>query len=352
MSATTALPEGAARPDQSAAPLRIVFVFMTLFARLRLFGSVIEGLLDRGHSVHVLIEDDSEHGEVEQEWLRQMEGSPGFSWEVRRALRSDRWYWPAVSPPAGVGVRPLAPARVRGEAVVQGACPAPRAGLGEDAAQAGVHAKAALDRGGRVGAASARAGDAGRHGTSARPWRSSALTCCSSAPTSVDRVALARLPDDRAGARHPGRRLHRQLGQPDVEADPRHGARRGLRLERDPAREARDIHGIPTERVVVTGAQCFDQWFEWTPRPREEFCPRVGLDPERPYLLYVAGSLAHTAPPEVDLVNEWLAPPALDAARVAAGGRGARPAAPEALRAVARARLRPTTAWSCGRSRP
>ena len=97
MSATTALPEGAARPDPSAAPLRIVFVFMTLFARLRLFGSVIEGLLERGHAVHVLIEDDSEHGEVEQGWLRQMEGRPGFSWEVRRALRPDRWYWPAVS---------------------------------------------------------------------------------------------------------------------------------------------------------------------------------------------------------------------------------------------------------------
>ena len=70
--------------------------------------------------------------------------------------------------------------------------------------------------------------------------------------------------------------------------------------------EARDIHGIPEERVVVTGAQCFDQWFEWAPRPREEFCRRVGIDPERPYLLYVAGSLAHTAPPEVDLANEWL----------------------------------------------
>ena len=59
MSATTALPEGAARPGEAAAPLRIVFVFMTLFARLRLFGSVIEALIERGHSVHVLIEDDS-----------------------------------------------------------------------------------------------------------------------------------------------------------------------------------------------------------------------------------------------------------------------------------------------------
>src|SRR5262245_7250472 len=80
MSATTALPEGNVRPEQAMPPLRIVFVFMTLFARLRLFGSVIEGLLDRGHSVHVLIEDDSEHGRVEQDWLggwRNGPASPG-----------------------------------------------------------------------------------------------------------------------------------------------------------------------------------------------------------------------------------------------------------------------------------
>ena len=142
---------GPARPEESAAPLRIVFVFMTLFARLRLFGSVIEGLLDRGHSVHVLIEDDSEHGEVEEAWLRRMESRPGFSLEVtaRAALR------PLVlaggQPPPGIGVRPLAPARVRREAVVQGPRAAARAGLGEDAAEAGGRCGGPrVDRRGRV----------------------------------------------------------------------------------------------------------------------------------------------------------------------------------------------------------
>src|SRR6185437_6945977 len=44
-------------------------------------------------------------------------------------------------------------------------------------------------------------------------------------------------------------------------------------------REAREIHGVPDDRIVVTGAQGFDLWFDWRPRPREEFAARVGLDP-------------------------------------------------------------------------
>jgi hypothetical protein len=71
-------------------------------------------------------------------------------------------------------------------------------------------------------------------------------------------------------------------------------------------REAREIHGIPTDRVVVTGAQCFDHWFDWEPRPREEFCARVGLDPEKPYVLYVGGALMQSGPSEADFVAEWL----------------------------------------------
>ena len=43
--------------------------------------------------------------------------------------------------------------------------------------------------------------------------------------------------------------------------------------------EAASLHGIPPERVVVTGAQCFDDWFDWPPRPRDEFAARAGLDP-------------------------------------------------------------------------
>ena len=56
------------------------------------------------------------------------------------------------------------------------------------------------------------------------------------------------------------------------------------------------------ERVVVTGAQCYDEWFDWTPTPRAEFCARVGLDPERPYVLYTGFSGSRSGPSEVDFV--------------------------------------------------
>lgn len=55
-------------------------------------------------------------------------------------------------------------------------------------------------------------------------------------------------------------------------------------IQRD---EARELHGVPHDRVEITGAQNFDQWFGWKPVPREELCARAGLDPERPYVLYV-----------------------------------------------------------------
>src|SRR5262249_28084982 len=51
-------------------------------------------------------------------------------------------------------------------------------------------------------------------------------------------------------------------------------------------REAAELHGVPGDRVAVTGAQCFDEWLEWQAGPRDEFLGRVGLDPARPYLLY------------------------------------------------------------------
>ena len=52
------------------------------------------------------------------------------------------------------------------------------------------------------------------------------------------------------------------------------------------------MHGVPADRVVVTGAQCYDQWFDRQPsRRREAFCARVGLRADRPFVLYVCSSL-------------------------------------------------------------
>jgi hypothetical protein len=72
-------------------------------------------------------------------------------------------------------------------------------------------------------------------------------------------------------------------------------------------REAAALHAVPAGRVVVTGAQLFDRWFTMQPsRPREAFCRAAGLDPAKPFLLYV-GSSVFIAPDEVPFAGRWLA---------------------------------------------
>jgi hypothetical protein len=74
--------------------------------------------------------------------------------------------------------------------------------------------------------------------------------------------------------------------------------------------EARRFHGIPPEQVVVTGAQCFDQWFDRRPsRDRAAFCARVGLPVagHEPFLLYVCSALFKGSPSEARFVLEWIA---------------------------------------------
>jgi hypothetical protein len=69
--------------------------------------------------------------------------------------------------------------------------------------------------------------------------------------------------------------------------------------------EATAMHGIPADRVVVTGAPKFDDWFEQRPsRTAADFAAHVGL-PGPSYLLYVCSS-PFIAPDEVCFVREWL----------------------------------------------
>ncbi|MEW6319638.1 MAG: hypothetical protein AB1635_00965 [Acidobacteriota bacterium] len=71
-------------------------------------------------------------------------------------------------------------------------------------------------------------------------------------------------------------------------------------------KEAVSLHGVPESRVVITGAQLFDKWFSWrSDRTRAEFCARVGLDPARPYVLYL-GSSSFIAPNEAVFVERWI----------------------------------------------
>ncbi len=84
--------------------------------------------------------------------------------------------------------------------------------------------------------------------------------------------------------------------------------------------EAVRLLGVPTERVVVTGAQCYDHWFERRPSSaRAELCARVGLPSGEPFVLYVCSS-PFVAPDEVSFVRKWLA--ALRAAAAPVGDAG------------------------------
>jgi hypothetical protein len=72
-------------------------------------------------------------------------------------------------------------------------------------------------------------------------------------------------------------------------------------------REAAELHFVPPERVVVTGAQLFDGWFDRTPSTtREEFLRRLGL-PSGEYVVFL-GSSPNISPPdqEIEFVRRWI----------------------------------------------
>jgi len=70
-------------------------------------------------------------------------------------------------------------------------------------------------------------------------------------------------------------------------------------------REAVTYHDVPENSIVVTGAPRFDDLFAMhASSSREEFCARAGLDPNRPFLLYLCSS-HFVAPDEVSFVRRW-----------------------------------------------
>jgi len=71
-------------------------------------------------------------------------------------------------------------------------------------------------------------------------------------------------------------------------------------------REARELHAVPDSRIVVTGAQAYDRWFNAEPSvSRNEFCNRVGFDPEFKIILYLCSS-SFIAPHEVNFIRRWI----------------------------------------------
>jgi hypothetical protein len=71
-------------------------------------------------------------------------------------------------------------------------------------------------------------------------------------------------------------------------------------------REAVKLHKYPADRVVVTGAPRFDEFFEMKPATtREAFCRMTGLDATRPIVTYLCSS-KFVAAGEQTFVSRWI----------------------------------------------
>jgi hypothetical protein len=73
-------------------------------------------------------------------------------------------------------------------------------------------------------------------------------------------------------------------------------------------REAVAYHGTDPARIAITGAQPFDRWFERQPTDRTAFCRKVGLAPDKPFVLFVGSTASISAPEtELEFVHQWIA---------------------------------------------
>lgn len=55
--------------------------------------------------------------------------------------------------------------------------------------------------------------------------------------------------------------------------------------------EAVEIHDIIRDRIFISGAPVYDPWFELSPsQDRNAFCKRAGIDPAKPFILYLCSS--------------------------------------------------------------
>lgn len=71
--------------------------------------------------------------------------------------------------------------------------------------------------------------------------------------------------------------------------------------------EAVRYHRTPRRRVRATGAQSFDEWFERKPSiERAAFCADLGLDPDKPLILYVGSATTRRDMPESAFTLRWL----------------------------------------------
>jgi hypothetical protein len=286
--------------------LDVLFVMRSLHY-LRFFQTVLELLAERGHRVRLLLES-RRHGQREQAWLERMLERENFTCEVAnhftgrhparmRAIRYDLEHVRSLDPAFvwAQGRRKRAKKRfVRRPVARLAKLPLVRRPVGLRALN---RTLTVLDR---------------------------VLPVPREAAAYLDRVrpdVLALSDDGAPGSLHSTYvRAAKARGIPTaicVASWDNLGTRQQLRdvphallvWNSKQVREATEIHGVPPERVHATGAPNFDQWFSWQPRPRDEFLAKVGLDRDRPFVLWVGGALYRDSSPqtEAEYAVAWVA---------------------------------------------
>jgi hypothetical protein len=289
-------------------PLRVLFS-MRNFWYVKLFDSVVRELASRGHHVHVLAERGA-HNERSQDWnaaaaaLAAEYPTITFGWAPRQL--DDDWVDLRVMIRLGLDhLRFLEPEYAD----------APMLGLRARRRTPEAIVALADAPGFRTGPGRRLIGAALRTAERAIPADPELDACIAAHDADVVLVTpMLTLGSEQVDVV----RIARRLGVPSVlcvgswdhlssKALVREWPDRLLVWNETQRREATAFHGIPADRVVVTGAQCFDQWFDRQPAlDRGAFCRRVGLDPSRPYVLYVCSALFEGSPSEAEFVRRWI----------------------------------------------
>ncbi|HWT25610.1 MAG TPA: hypothetical protein VN213_19045, partial [Solirubrobacteraceae bacterium] len=285
------------------APLRLVFVMSTVTGYFRFVEPPIRLLLERGHHVHVVFE---RHRAEEARWLESIhEEHPRFTWSRAGFLKLDPWYEFAHDVVAARDyVHVLRPRFANAPSLI---------GRARKRAPKPIH-KILWFPPARSAPVLAAFDFLLRTVEEALP-----------PAAGLSRFVAEQRPDVLLLAPHlmPGARSDQyieaadQLGVPSaicVASWDNLSSKQLIRRIPDVVlvwnetqrREAVQLHDIPADKVVVTGAQCYDHWFSWTASPREDFCRRAGLDPDRPYVLYVAGALFPAEITESEFVLRWI----------------------------------------------
>jgi hypothetical protein len=269
-----------ARPE----PLMKILFLARHFTYFRNFESVLRDLASRGHQLHLAVEHDESLGgtKLVQSLLDEF---PNVTAGVLPERAEDDWTWTATRLRLGLDYlryqHPVFDRAYKLRERSRGRTPGGFVMLGD-----AVHA----------------AGGWARRGAETALRR---MERAIPAPPSIRAFIEARRPDlmlltpliDLGSSQIDYLRAARELGVPTAlcvwswdhlssKALIRECPERVFVWNETQKREAVELHRVPAERVVITGAQCFDHWFDRTPSRTRDGSAQIGLDARHPFILW------------------------------------------------------------------